>query len=45
MIGKIAGYDVDPKTGFWDISVELIEKLGQTQLLIELKTTSASTNV
>lgn len=31
MIGKIAGYDVDPKTGFWDISVELSEKLGQTQ--------------
>ncbi|NAW51533.1 rod shape-determining protein MreC [Elizabethkingia argentiflava] len=31
MVGKIAGYDVDPKTGFWDISVELSEKLGQTQ--------------
>ncbi|WP_337050651.1 rod shape-determining protein MreC [Elizabethkingia meningoseptica] len=31
MIGKIAGYDVDPKTGFWDITVELSEKLGQTQ--------------
>lgn len=31
MIGKIAGYDVHPKTGFWDISVELSEKLGQTQ--------------
>ncbi|QCX53049.1 rod shape-determining protein MreC [Elizabethkingia sp. JS20170427COW] len=31
MIGRIAGYDVDPKTGFWDIAVELNENLGQTQ--------------
>ena len=29
MIGKIAGYDVDPKTGFWDISVELSENWGR----------------
>ena len=28
MIGKIAGYEVDSKTGFWDISVELSEKMG-----------------
>jgi len=27
-IGKIAGYSVDNKTGFWDISVELSEKMG-----------------
>ena len=28
MIGKVAGYQVDSKTGFWDISVELSEKMG-----------------
>lgn len=28
MIGKVAGYEVDKKTGFWDISVELSEKMG-----------------
>lgn len=28
MIGKVAGYEVDSKTGFWDISVELSEKMG-----------------
>ena len=28
MIGTIAGYEVDSKTGFWDISVELSEKMG-----------------
>ncbi|MDO4225034.1 MAG: rod shape-determining protein MreC [Bergeyella zoohelcum] len=28
MIGKIAGYEVDTKTGFWDISVELSETMG-----------------
>lgn len=28
MVGKIAGYEVDTKTGFWDISVELNEKMG-----------------
>lgn len=27
-IGTIAGYQVDPKTGFWDISVELGQKMG-----------------
>jgi rod shape-determining protein MreC len=27
-IGTIAGYSVDNKTGFWDISVELSEKMG-----------------
>jgi len=29
MIGVISGYEVDSKTGFWDISVELSEKMGQ----------------
>ncbi|MDO5616987.1 MAG: rod shape-determining protein MreC [Cruoricaptor ignavus] len=28
MIGTIAGYQVDSKTGFWDISVELSETMG-----------------
>lgn len=28
MIGKVAGYHVDSKTGFWDISVELSESMG-----------------
>ena len=28
MVGTIAGYEVDSKTGFWDISVELSEKMG-----------------
>lgn len=31
MIGKIAGYEVDSKTGYWDISVELSQKMGQLQ--------------
>jgi len=29
MIGRVAGYEVDPNTGFWDISVELSQKMGQ----------------
>ena len=29
MVGTIAGYKVDSKTGFWDISVELSEKIGK----------------
>lgn len=28
MIGTVAGYEVDSKTGFWDIAVELSEKMG-----------------
>ena len=28
MIGRIAGYEVDSKTGYWDISVELNQKMG-----------------
>ncbi len=31
MIGRIAGYEVDSKTGYWDISVELNQKMGQLQ--------------
>ena len=29
LVGTVAGYQVDNKTGFWDISVELSEKLGK----------------
>jgi len=28
MIGRIAGYEIDPRTSFWDISVELSEDMG-----------------
>ena len=31
MIGKVAGYEVDSKTGYWDISVELNQKMGNLQ--------------
>ena len=31
MIGRIAGYEVDSKTGYWDISVELNHKMGNLQ--------------
>ena len=33
MIGRVAGYEVDSKTGYWDISVELKPKMGQQQSL------------
>lgn len=31
MIGRVAGYEVDSKTGYWDISVELSQKMGNLQ--------------
>jgi len=31
MIGKVTHYGIDPKTGFWDISVELNERMGTVQ--------------
>jgi rod shape-determining protein MreC len=31
MIGRVSGYEVDSKTGYWDISVELNQKMGQLQ--------------
>ena len=37
MIGKIAGYEVDNKTGFWDISVELSEKMGKLNKVFVVK--------
>lgn len=37
MIGKIAGYEVDTKTGHWDIFVELSQKMGQIQKVFVVK--------
>ena len=37
MVGKISGYEVDSKTGFWDISVELNEKMGNLSKIYVVK--------
>ncbi len=37
MIGKVAGYEVDTKTGFWDIAVELSEKMGNLSKIYVVK--------
>lgn len=37
MIGRVAGYEVDSKTGFWDISVELSEKMGNLRKVYVVK--------
>ncbi len=37
MIGKVAGYEVDSKTGFWDISVELSEQMGNLSKIFVVK--------
>lgn len=37
MIGKVAGYSVDNQTGFWDISVELSEKMGALSKIYVVK--------
>lgn len=37
MVGTVAGYEVDSKTGFWDISVELSEKMGQLSKIYVVK--------
>lgn len=37
MIGTVAGYSVDSKTGFWDISVELSEKMGTLSKIYVVK--------
>ena len=37
MIGKVAGYEVDSKTGFWDISVELSAKMGNISKIYVVK--------
>ncbi|SDE12415.1 rod shape-determining protein MreC [Riemerella columbipharyngis] len=37
MVGTVAGYDIDPSTGFWDISVELSQKMGNIQKVYIVK--------
>lgn len=37
MVGKVAGYQVDQKTGFWDISVELSETMGNIKKVYIVK--------
>ena len=36
-IGKVAGYEVDNQTGFWDISVELSETMGNISKIYVVK--------
>lgn len=36
-IGIIAGYQIDKETGFWDISVELTQKMGNIQKVFVVK--------
>lgn len=37
MIGRVAGYVVNNQTGFWDISVELSEKMGRLNKIFVVK--------
>lgn len=37
MVGRVSGYDVDSKTGFWNIGVELSEKMGQLNKVYVVK--------
>lgn len=37
MIGTVSGYEVDNQTGFWDISVELSEKMGTISKIYVIK--------
>lgn len=37
MVGRVAGYEVDSKTGFWDIAVELSEKMGRLNKIYVVK--------
>lgn len=37
MVGRVAGYEVDSKTGFWDISVELSERMGRLNKIYVVK--------
>lgn len=37
MVGRVAGYEVDSKTGFWDIAVELSEKMGRLNIIYVVK--------
>lgn len=37
MVGRVAGYSVDRKSGFWDIAVELSEKMGKLSKIYVVK--------
>ncbi|MDO4762785.1 MAG: rod shape-determining protein MreC [Flavobacteriaceae bacterium] len=37
MVGRVAGYEVDTKTGYWAISVELSQKMGQLNKVFLVK--------
>ncbi|MBS1573156.1 MAG: rod shape-determining protein MreC [Bacteroidetes bacterium] len=37
MVGRVAGYQVDSKTGFWNINVELNEKMGKLSKIFVVK--------
>ncbi len=37
LIGKVSGYSVDAKTGFWDISVELEQNMGNINKVFVVK--------
>ncbi len=37
MIGRVAGFEVDSKTGYWNISVELSEKMGTLNKIYVVK--------
>lgn len=37
MVGRVSGYEVDSKTGFWDISMELSEKMGNLSKVYVVK--------
>ena len=37
MIGRVSGFEVDSKTGFWDIAVELSEKMGKLNKIYVVK--------
>lgn len=37
MAGRVSGYEVDSKTGFWDISMELSEKMGNLSKVYVVK--------
>lgn len=37
MVGRVAAYEVDTKTGYWGIAVELSQKMGQLQKVFVVK--------
>ena len=37
VVGKVAGFEVDSKTGYWDVAVELNEKVGPMKKIFVVK--------